>query len=110
MFRVNSTSKQLVRLNVIEAGRPQLVDLLPKNFVFTDIVTDQMRQLEKIGAIRVRETKVVKANAAAKTQTQPVVTEQPSMEGKLDFVQETAVQDPVEDEASKVAKVQKKKK
>ena len=109
MFRVNSTSKQLVRLNVIEAGRPQLVDLLPKNFVFTDIVTDQMRQLEKIGAIRVRETKVVKANAA-KTQAQPVVTEQPSMEGKLDFVQETAVQDVVEDEASKVAKVQKKKK
>ena len=102
MFRVNSTSKQLVRLNVIEAGRPQLVDLLPKNFVFTDIVTDQMRQLEKIGAIRVRETKVVKANAA-KTQTQPVVTEQPSMEGKLDFVQDA-------DESSKVAKVQKKKK
>ena len=107
MFRVNSTSKQLVRLNVIVAGRPQLVDLLPKNFVFTEVVTDQLRQLEKIGVIRVREAKVAKANAANTQVVQPVVKEeQPAMEGKLDFV----AADAEEDEASKVAKVQKKKK
>ena len=96
MFRVNSISKQVVRLNVIEAGRPQLVDLLPKNFVFTESVTDQMKVLEKEGVIRVRETKVTKS---ANTQVKPEVANE--MEGKLDFVQ---------DEASKVAKVQKKKK
>jgi len=97
MFRVNSTSKQVVRLNVIEAGRPQLVDLLPKNFVFTESVTDQMKILEKEGVIRVRETKVTKS---ANAQVKPEVVAN-EMEGKLDFVQ---------DEASKVAKVQKKKK
>lgn len=95
MFRVNAISNQIVRLNVISAGRPQLVDLLPKNFVFTEAVTDQMKLLEKDGVIRVREAKVVQAANVQKSQ-EPV---QP-MAGKLDFVSDDA----------KVAKVQKKKK
>lgn len=98
MYRINSVSKQIVRLNVIEAGRPQLVDLLPKNFVFSEAVTDQMKMLEKDGVIRVRDAKVVRS---ANVQEKPVSNTQPAMEGKLDFVAE-----PVE----KVAKVQKKKK
>ena len=88
MFRVNSTSKQLVRLNVIEAGVPQLVDLLPKNFVFTDTVTSQMKQLEKSCVIKVRE---VKAVSAANAQSDVSA-------GKIDF------------NATGVAKVSKKKK
>lgn len=89
MFRVNSTSNQLVRLNVIENGVPQLVDLLPKNFVFTEVHTDQMKQLEKSGVVKVREVRSVNVSAA----TANVVSD-----GKLDF------------NDSKVAKVQKKKK
>ena len=97
MYRVNSISKQLVRLNVIEAGKPQLVELLPKNFVFTEVVTDQMRLLEKEGVIRVRAAKVVKAGTQS---TKPVskATQATAMEGKLDMV------------GSGIAKVQKKKK
>lgn len=87
MFRVNSTSNQLVRLNVIENGVPQLVDLLPKNFVFTEVHTDQMKMLEKSGVIKVRE---VRNNVVAAGEN--------NSEGKLDFNDE------------KVAKVQKKKK
>jgi len=96
MFRVNSTSKQLVRLNVVEAGKMQLVDLLPKNFVFTEAVTDQMKMLEKDGVIRVRETKVVKAND--QSPVKPGINQE--ITGKLDFVSDE----------DKVAKVQKKKK
>ena len=94
MFRVNSISKQVVRLNVIEGGRPQLVDLLPKNFVFSEACTNQMKLLEKEGVIRVRAVKSKPAAAQIKS-------DDAGMEGKLDFVQ---------DDASKVAKVQKKKK
>ena len=94
MFRVNSISKQLVRLNVIESGRQQLVDLLPKNFVFTEAVTDQMKLLEKSGVIRVREIKATRSSngSAAKSNSE--------MAGKLDFT--ASVPD------AKVAKVKKK--
>ena len=104
MFRVNSTSKQLVRLNVVTAGVTQQVDLLPKNFVFTDSVTPQMKLLEKEGVIRVRETKVTKVSAEIKPQEKSEVPQtdikQSEAEGKLDFVSDD----------DKVAKVQKKKK
>jgi len=97
MFRVNSTSKQLVRLNVVVGGKLQLVELLPKNFVFTESVTPQMKMLEKDGVIRVRDAKVTKSVETPQVQTE--VIRQPENTGKLDFV-----------ETEKVAKVQKKKK
>lgn len=94
MFRVNSTTNQLVRLDIMEAGKLQQVALLPKNFVFTETVTDQLKVLEKEGVIRVREVKAVKSS------TKNVVAEEKaSDDGKLDFVND-----------NKIAKVQKKKK
>ena len=100
MFRVSSISKQLVRLNVVEAGSLHQVDLLPKNFVFTESVTDQMKILEKEGVVRVKDVRTVKAGNVSKPANKPVVKDQPSMDGKLDFVQPD----------EKVAKVEKKKK
>ena len=99
MFRVNSTSKQLVRLNVVDGGKLQQVNLLPKNFVFTEQVTDQLKLLEKEGVIRVRDVKAVKGASASKPVVKPLINTKPEMEGKLDFVN-----------ADKVVKVQKKKK
>lgn len=99
MYRVNSISKQLVRLNVVEAGKLQQVDLLPKNFVFTESITDQMKILEKEGVIKVRDVKASNVKASAKP-AKTVSNTQPAMDGKLDFV----------DDADKIAKVQKKKK
>lgn len=95
MFRVNSMSKQLVRLDIVEAGSLHQVALLPKNFVFTDVVTDQLKVLEREGVIKVKEVKVI--NASDKKDVKPVVEN--SDDGKLDFVND-----------SKIAKVQKKKK
>ena len=98
MFRVNSMSKQLVRLNVVDGGKLQQVNLLPKNFVFTEQVTDQLKLLEKEGVIRVRDVKAVKGASASKPVVNPVINTKSDMEGKLDFVND------------KVVKVQKKKK
>ena len=100
MFRVNSISKQLVRLNVIEAGRQQLVDLLPKNFVFTEAVTDQMKLLEKDGVIRVREIRKSVSSAGTVKSESNAEVKSDAMEGKLDFVSDKPV--------AKVSKVKKK--
>lgn len=101
MYRINSITKQIVTLIVVEGGKSHVVDLLPKNFVFTEVVTKQQKMLEKEGVIRIRE---VQSSAKGRVQSSKprfkfVVKEQPVMEGKIDTV-------PV----SKVAKVQKKKK
>ena len=104
MFRVNSIAKQLVRFNVVTEGKLQQVDLLPKNFVFTESLTDQIKLLEKEGVIRVKDARTLKSAPVANTASKPEETKsqsqsQPEVEGKLDFVED-----------DKVAKVQKKKK
>ena len=96
MYRVNSVSRTITKLLVVEHGRETLVTLLPKNFVFSEKVTDQMKVLEKNGVIRVRKVPSLR-HSVAKVQpkvdkkpelpAKPHVQEQPKLEGKLDFIQ-----------------------
>ena len=118
MYRINSVSKQLVRLLVVENGKEHLVNLLPKNFVFSDVHTDQMKVLENDGVIKVREvskhapvsravnTPAAKSTVTNKEQEKPV-------SGGIDMVTSSVeaidVADPDEDKAAKAKSNNKKK-
>ena len=55
MYRVNSISRQVVKFQVKKEGKLHDVSLMPGNFVFSEEKTNQMKNLENSGVIRVRE-------------------------------------------------------
>lgn len=69
MYRINSISKQMVSLQVIDNGVSKSVNLLPGNFVFSDKITDQMRNLEANRCIRLRELPNTQATTQKSAQT-----------------------------------------
>ena len=103
MYRINSVSKQMVRLLVVEGGKEHLVNLMPKNFVFTEKVTDQMKILENDGVIKVRQASVKNPVLKAKATPKPAVSVNKPMEGKLDVIK------PADKVEPKTAKVKKKR-
>lgn len=75
MFRINSISSQIVKLQVKTNGALKAVDLLPGNFVFTDEMTDQLKNLEFNKIVRVREVKKAVAQTAQKSTAKPAATQ-----------------------------------
>lgn len=57
MYRVNSIAKSLVTFQVYQDGKLHSVNLLPRNFVFTERVTPQIENLVKQRVLRVHEVK-----------------------------------------------------
>ena len=57
MFRVNSISKQMLNFQVVTNGKLKMVNLLPGNFVFTDKLTSQIKNLELNKCVRTHEVK-----------------------------------------------------
>ena len=54
MYRVNSISKNLITLQVVQDGKYKSVQLLPRNFVLSERKTPQMVNLELSKAVRIR--------------------------------------------------------
>jgi hypothetical protein len=67
MYRINSVSKQLVPLQVVDNGKLRAVNLLPGNFVFSDKITDQLSNLQLNGMIRIHEVQSRPATNSATT-------------------------------------------
>lgn len=55
MYKISSTSGNLTTLQVVKDGRLKTAHLLPKNFILSEVVTEQMKNLEKSKVIRIRE-------------------------------------------------------
>lgn len=55
MYRINSISKQMVDLQVVQNDTYKAVKLLPGNFVFSDKVTEQLKNLQNQRCIRIHE-------------------------------------------------------
>lgn len=57
MYRVNSQAQNMITLQVVVDGKYSSVQLMPKKFVLSEEKTDQMKNMELNGLIRVREVK-----------------------------------------------------
>lgn len=55
MYRINSTAKNMITLQVVKDGKYQDVRLMPKNFVMSEDITEQMKNMEFNKLIRVRQ-------------------------------------------------------
>ena len=55
MYRINSISKQMVDFQVVQNDTYKAVKLLPGNFVFSDKVTEQLKNLQAQRCIRIHE-------------------------------------------------------
>lgn len=68
MYRINNISKQIVKLQVQKDTKLREVTLMPGNFVLTEAVTQQMKNLENSRVIRVREINGQTVQAAPKVE------------------------------------------
>lgn len=63
MYRINSISPNMITLQVVTEGKYHSVQLLPRNFVMSEVLTPQMDMLADNKAIRIREVRATKASA-----------------------------------------------
>lgn len=83
MYRINSTTSQVVTFQVVNEDKKKLsVTLLPKNFVFTEELTDQIKNLEANKVIKVREVSKKPLQANAKPVTVPTSSAPEKVETK----------------------------
>ncbi len=92
MYRINSISSQIVKLQVKTNGALKAVDLLPGNFVFSDELTDQLKNMEFNKVIRVREVKKTVAQKAQNSTAKPAATQVQDAQGPKE-APATAVED-----------------
>lgn len=64
MYRINSISKHMVSLQVFTDGKFKFVNLLPGNFVFSEKLTEQLKNLQNQRCIRIHEVPAYKSGTS----------------------------------------------
>lgn len=75
MFKLTSTSNSPLSFQVVENGNFKAVRLTPKAFCFTETLTDQIRNLQALRVLRIKEVPAPAQKAAQPAPTQTTVTQ-----------------------------------